>query len=155
MKCTHQDNFTLMKPFVSLINVMTKLSTYDIRLLITLGQFFTPYSYLSVQHDIHPQCGYSCSVYNPYPCISLWPMFSLSLKKSETQLTASVLKKKNQKHTRGLKERFLIGQDNTICANFRESSLFRSYARHRNKYHVSLMPSSFRWHSSIQLAKDK
>ena len=45
----------------------------------------------------------------------------------------------HRKYTRGEKERFLIGQDNTTCANFRESPLFRSYVQHKNKPAINLL----------------
>ena len=46
-------------------------------------------------------------------------------KKSETEFTASVLKKRSKTHKR-LKERFLIGRNRTKCANFRGSPLFQA-----------------------------
>ena len=50
-------------------------------------------------------------------------------KKSETELTASILKK-DPKHTRGYRECFLIGQNMQI---FRRSPLFPSYIQHENR----------------------
>ena len=46
-------------------------------------------------------------------------------KKSETELTASVLKKISKTHER-LKERFLIRQNRTKRANFRGKPLFQA-----------------------------
>ena len=37
------------------------------------------------------------------------------------------------KHTRGQRERFLVGQNRTKCANFRGSPLFSSYVQHKNR----------------------
>ena len=45
---------------------------------------------------------------------------------------------RDQKHTRGEKERFLFGQYKTKCANFRESPFFRSYVQHKNKRSIFL-----------------
>ena len=46
--------------------------------------------------------------------------------KSETELTASVLKKKKSKTHKRLKEHFLISQNRTKCANIRGSPLFQA-----------------------------
>ena len=47
------------------------------------------------------------------------------MKKSETELTASVLKKRSKTQKR-LKERLLIGRNRTKRANFRGNSLFQA-----------------------------
>ena len=46
-------------------------------------------------------------------------------KKSETELTANVLKKRSKTHKR-LKERFLVGPNRTKRANFRGSPLYHA-----------------------------
>ena len=48
-----------------------------------------------------------------------------NLKKSETELTASVLKRRSKTHKK-LKERFLVGRNKTKRANFRRSPLFQA-----------------------------
>ena len=48
-------------------------------------------------------------------------------KKSETELSASVLKKRS-KHARGYKECIIIGQDKTKCTNFQGNPLFQHKA---------------------------
>ena len=52
---------------------------------------------------------------------SLWNLYE----KSETELTASVLKKRSKTHMRW-KERFLIGRNRTKHANFQGSPLFQA-----------------------------
>ena len=46
--------------------------------------------------------------------------------KSETELTASVLGKKNRKHTEDQREHFSIAQNRTKRAHFRGSPLFQA-----------------------------
>ena len=47
-------------------------------------------------------------------------------KKSETELAASVLKKKRSKTHKRLKERYLTGRNRTRHANFREGPIFQA-----------------------------
>ena len=66
------------------------------------------------------------------------------LKKSQTELTAGVLiEKKEQKHTKGETERFLIRQNKTECANFRGNPYLQShkqYKKYKNKQITELLP---------------
>ena len=67
---------------------------------------------------------YNMSVWNLYEHgnrTSLWNLYE----KSETELTASVLKKRSKTHKR-LKERFLVRQNRTKRANFRCNHLFQA-----------------------------
>ena len=57
-------------------------------------------------------------------CVFIWEGNKLEGKKSETELTASVLKKRSKTHKR-LKEHFLIIRNRTKRANFRCNHLFR------------------------------
>ena len=60
-------------------------------------------------------------------------------KKSETELTASVLKKKNIKNIQELKKNvFYFGQDKTKCANFRGSP-FSKLRQNKNKQTTNLL----------------
>ena len=65
--------------------------------------------------------------YDPYHSMSEEDLEKrMKKKKSETELTASVLKKKRSKTHKRLKERFLIRRNRTTRANFRRSRLFQA-----------------------------